>query len=119
MWQHCDNHAISGVHKTVDMLSGDSYDVTSTHHQMMFPNKNDGGMLVVAISRESTFREKMGQLKGAVTEPIALLTPTPQDVEAIWYERNQCFCFQPHPEFTGYTELKDRYFDYINTYLEP
>ena len=121
MWQHCDGHALSTSHKAVDAMSGEAFDVTSTHHQIMEPNSLLDDMLVVLEAKEGTFREKMPDANSFASQKIsAIKHKSVNDVEAVWYESSRSFCFQPHPEFqSAGKELKERYFGYIATYLEP
>ncbi|KKL14600.1 hypothetical protein LCGC14_2514020, partial [marine sediment metagenome] len=109
MWQHVNKHAIFGTHKAVDSQTGKSFGVTSTHHQMMEPGKKG---LVVLSAKESTFKEKM--VKNHVLKIVEYKT---SDTEAVFYEDTKTFCFQPHPEFKGYDELKNKYFEYLEQYL--
>ncbi len=118
MWQHIDGHAILGTHKAVDCSTGLAHEVTSTHHQMMKPNFQRKDMIVILKAGETTFKERMGRTDGDSDGVIAVLNPSPiDDVEAVYYQDTQSLCFQPHPEFIGYDELANLYFDYLNEWL--
>lgn len=106
MWQHVNNHSGVGSHKVVDLDTGESYEATSTHHQMMNPHRSGK---ILAVAKESTRKERIG-LKGQV---VALLGSGGQDVEVLFYIKSKSLCFQPHPEFGGCEDLRKIYFDYI------
>ena len=110
MWQHVDGHVGVGVHKTVDMETGESFYATSTHHQLMNPHKSGK---VLAVARESTRKEKIGK-NGQI---ISLLSSDGHDVEVMFYLKSKSLCFQPHPEYAGHDDLTKRYFEYISQYL--
>ena len=115
MWQHVDGHAVAKTHKVVDLESGTSWDATSTHHQAMavpMPRHNIP-CKVVAVAKEATFKEKIGKSGHIVRVNSAKL----KDIEVLFYEQTKSFCFQPHPEFGGFTELRTVYFDYLDKYL--
>lgn len=109
MYQHCNKHAISGVHDAVDDISGEVFKVTSTHHQMIRPTQD---ATVVVTAQECTQRERMSLNQ---KDPLITYGPLP-DFEAVYYEETNTFCFQPHPEFTGHEELANRYFGYLAQY---
>ncbi len=111
MWQHVDNHAIFGTHKIFDTDTGEEYDATSTHHQTMLPHKT--AKILGVARRVSTKKERMG-INGQV---IAVMGKNHYDAEVIFYKKSKSLCFQPHPEYPGYPELVNRYFDYIGQHL--
>ena len=111
MWQHVDGHAGKGFHNTVDTDTGESFNASSTHHQMMIPHKTGR---IIAIAKEATKREKIGK-NGQI---VSLLGVMGSDVEACFYLKSKSFCFQPHPEYEGFDNLTDRYFKYIAKYLK-
>jgi len=93
MWQHVTDHCVLS-HKMyiMDVGKGEvlrQIDVTSTHHQMMIPGE---GADVLALAKEC---------KNKMSEGTELDIPNPQldDVEVVWYDKTNCLCFQPHPEF--------------------
>jgi len=110
MWQHVNNHSGVGTHKVIDIASGDGYNATSTHHQMMNPHKSGE---ILAIAKECTRKERIGKA-GQILCQIGLQN---QDVEVLFYSKSKSLCFQPHPEFRGCGDLRDRYFDYISKHL--
>lgn len=109
MWQHVEGHAMLGTHEAVDSLTGERFQVTSTHHQMMRPSSE--GMILIHANC-STFKERMET--NCTNTVFGHREP---DVEAVYYAEQKCFCFQPHPEFAGYDTLAARYFDYIEEWL--
>src|SRR5574337_1223462 len=77
MIQDISGHAIRGTH-TINIFSDgmniiDMIEVTSTHHQEIVPSVE-------------------ARLIGEADDGVA---------EVIFYENNNCLCFQPHPEFPG------------------
>lgn len=110
LWQDVDGHTKFKGHKATDVKTGEVFHVTSTHHQMMSPHK-DGEIVLVA--QESSFRERMGTLGNK----IRLMGSHEQDVEAVYYPKTNCFCFQPHPEFLDQKQLRKHYFNYLDQYL--
>lgn len=113
MFQDVDNHAYPGGHDTLDIMDGTVFHCTSTHHQMMWPNK-DGSIIAAAF--ESTNREWTG-LNGITTTQLLYRKNHEGDPEVVWYEKDQVLCFQPHPEFAGVPKLTERYFYYLDEYL--
>ena len=111
MWQHVDGHIGKSSHKTVDIDTGQAFVASSTHHQMMIPHKTGK---TVAIAQESTKKEKIGR----VGQIISLLGSQGHDIEACFYLKSKSFCFQPHPEYEGFIDLTNRYFEYITKYLK-
>ena len=64
-------------HNVLDW-EGRVHHVTSTHHQAIVPNA-------------------MGRVLAAAGDGI---------VEAVWYDRTKCLCFQPHPEYDGMLDTR-------------
>lgn len=101
MWQHINNHALSGKHDAYCELTETFYAVTSTHHQMMIPAKH--GKLLLHAS-ESTVRESANHTE----------TGKGVDVEAVFYPDTYCVCFQPHPEYVNINdECQNLFFNYL------
>lgn len=90
LWQDVDNHGRD--HTILDLPSGQFYRATSTHHQMMRPNFDDG--ILIAVASESKLRRRDGEVQSI--DPKA----TPDlDVEIVWYPGNRTLCIQGHPEY--------------------
>lgn len=111
MFQNVNNHATIRGHQAKDERTGELFQVTSTHHQMMIPHKSDA--VVIMTARESTICEK--HIGG---KEVTVASRVMQDIEALWYEDYKCFCFQPHPEFQGEDELSDLYFGYLDEFFK-
>lgn len=107
--QHVDGHANGSQHIMIDVSSGEMFSVTSTHHQMMIPGEEAE---ILAVASESTFYEVYDD--GVIRYP----SDRGDDLEAVWYNRTQCLCYQPHPEFldTG-DPCQEYYFDLINEFI--
>jgi len=108
MYQHVDGHCIA--HKIRDVWTNEIYEVSSTHHQMMRDSYVEDGCYndIIAIAEgvcSSYAKESMN--KGL---PV-------YELEVIHYPITNSLCFQPHPEFDGYQECRDLYFQYLNEYL--
>ena len=112
MYQDVDGHAIHGTHECLDLKTGRTHNVTSTHHQMMWASQ-DGEVL--AIAKEAT------QLS-FVQDGVGKTLPAHHehdDIEAVYYPDTLSLCFQPHPEFgkanstlAYYVELLNRCFGF-------
>lgn len=102
LYQHVDNHN-KGYHEAMDPETGRVYEVTSAHHQMMIPEES--GKLFL-ITNKSTIREPdMG---------VGYF----EDVEGVFYEEENCLCYQPHPEYVEINhECCKLFFDLIKDYL--
>lgn len=85
MYQHVDNH--HREHLSYDIESGNFYQFSSVHHQMMIPGEK--GKVLAIAEGISTFRETATHAEHG----------NHADVEAIFYEDTKSFCFQPHPEW--------------------
>lgn len=110
MVQHCDNHGIAGTHEVIDVATRGVYNVTSTHHQMMLPGSE--ASLLAYADAISTIKE--GARGGEIYNH-----PVPSfDTEVLLYEHSRCLCFQPHPEFRGYSECRKLYFSYLEKLME-
>ena len=111
MWQHVDGHA-GGPHSLMDTITGQVVRVSSTHHQMMRPHE-DGEIL--AIARESSY--KLGG-----SEQWSIMDQPPEhpemldDIEAVWYDKERCLCFQPHPEHPDVDECRQYFFSLIERF---
>jgi gamma-glutamyl-gamma-aminobutyrate hydrolase PuuD len=109
MFQDVDKHN-GGRHKVFmcDEPLTSGYEMTSAHHQMMVPGE---GALILGIAKEATRKDKSAL--GDYT-----ITTTEEDVEIIYYEKNNSLCFQPHPEWVdGGHPCQIIFFDLIDQYL--
>lgn len=100
-------------HIVQDTRSGEYYQASSTHHQMMIPNKKLWHN-VFLIAREATIVQKRSKEVNKWT----YAAPIGPDIEGIFYKDSQVLCFQPHPEYDGYKDLRVHYFDYLEEFLK-
>lgn len=105
MWQDVNNHG--AAHFLIDLKTEEKRWVTSTHHQMMIPDKD---AQILAIAAESTRRISFGKEEGGKTG---------QDIEALWYEDTKSLCFQPHPEFMNYKDCTGYFFELLDRHVMP
>lgn len=109
MYQHVDNHAIHGTHEAVDPFTGETYQVTSTHHQMM--ETGEWGDVFLVAENLATFKEngEQGNQRNAGES----------DIEGVFYSRTNSMCFQPHPEYVepGH-ECQTLYFDKLKQFFD-
>lgn len=105
LFQHVNHHNM-GIHEAVDPSTGQIYLVTSAHHQMMIPTEEAEILLVSSLSTYLHPSE-------------GYVNPIPEnDIEAVFYEEEQCLCFQPHPEYVGKEhECYKLFFEMIDEYL--
>lgn len=89
MYQDVSKHTMS--HHIVDLETGETVYVSSTHHQMMKPS--DRALLVATSTQGGTREWWDGE--------VFVRNVSDEDIEVVWYEDTQCLCFQPHPEFCG------------------
>jgi gamma-glutamyl-gamma-aminobutyrate hydrolase PuuD len=107
MWQHVDNHCEDHYVDHLDM--GERYLCSSTHHQMMRPSLQAE---IVGVASPARTTAKMG-----AADYNHCVSTINIDVEVLWYEHTKCLCFQPHPEYRGYEECEEFYFNLLNRYL--
>lgn len=114
LYQDVDNHAIQGTHEVTDVETDETFQVTSTHHQMMVEGKE--GVPILTAS-ESTRKERNNRRAGNTLTVFVGTEKKNDDLEAVFYPRTNVFCFQPHPEFANHDELRHRYVSYVERYL--
>ena len=94
LWQHVNNHANGGSHVArievpqLVELAPDGVYVSSTHHQMM---KEGCGTVVLSA--------KLASVKEDAASQVVEVSAYKRDIEAVYHERTNSFCYQPHPEF--------------------
>lgn len=93
LWQHVDNHGYD--HLIADLDTKKTYFATSTHHQMMRPNKS--AAKIVAVASESTV--KLASVPGTVRATKRDSIINGEDMEIIWYKDTRSLCIQGHPEY--------------------
>jgi gamma-glutamyl-gamma-aminobutyrate hydrolase PuuD len=110
LYQNVDGHATGDTHLATDVVTGDIYDVSSTHHQMMRAGEEG---TIIGIAAESSKREYMNCTGDILVETGALA-----DTEVVVYPESGVLCFQPHPEFFGEgDECQEWYFDLLEREL--
>lgn len=109
MYQDVTKHAIYGTHPIVDLESGETIEVTSTHHQMFMPHESAKVVAVANLGGEREWYD--GQVFRRDTSNT--------DYEVLFYEKTNSLCFQPHPEFQGeqYQPMKNYFARLLNKYL--
>jgi len=113
LWQHVEGHL--GDHDAYDVASQKEVEVSSTHHQMMVPRERPGVKILLTACEA---RQLTGMCSVNIGKPysVTIYDPKP-DIEALHYKHERVLCFQPHPEFLGYTDLRTLYFSYLNLIL--
>lgn len=113
LYQDVDNHC-----RTHDILytdvSGKDHivKVTSTHHQMMYPNfygdKSGRDYDIWGFAAETSFRDFKGTDTRKVTNP-----EQGPDSEIVFWPLTRTLCFQGHPEY-GLESCEDLFFKCVN-----
>lgn len=102
LYQHVDGHY--GSHRIFDIAGKTTIpNVSSVHHQMCIANK-EGGMEVLACTKQATERWLNDKEK---TDNIGY------DVEAFFYRDTCCLGVQGHPEYAGHPEFTKWVLDMI------
>lgn len=114
MWQHVDGH--TSDHDMIDLITKNIIFVTSTHHQMMIPNIDDGEVLGIGVKKGSTI-DKFSKITTQHLSANKKRIPPIYDTEVVWYEKTKSICFQPHPEILGYPGMTDYFFGLIDHIL--
>lgn len=111
LWQDVDNHTAN--HDIIDVRTEDVYRVTSTHHQQMRPNNKTANMIAIAHTPKLGGRGSLCTKRRAAA---GTFVPTLGDVdpEVVWYAKNKCLCFQPHPEYPGNTQTEEYFWKLVD-----
>lgn len=120
MYQDVNNH--HGYHDAFRKDIGDNskrYVINSIHHQMMRPNYTADHKILL-LSGESTKRVEMPML--GTTKIDRIWHPQKghmSDIEALFYPRTRCLCFQAHPEYGSPrdAETRELFFELIDDYI--
>lgn len=125
MWQHVNNHAGTD-HKL--LIYGDKESrleearkdrtivATSTHHQMMRPGE---GARILAIGVNGS-GNPLALEKLAYGKELAGSSKKDPDIEVVFYDKQLCLCFQPHPEYSNASkELKEYFLECVDDLLIP
>ena len=113
--QHVTGHGISGTHKIHLMNEDVDIDITSTHHQMMFPFWMDNNQYKILaksmVDLSTTYLNGEDNEKGL---PNNFVEP-----EIVYYTETNCLCIQGHPEYMPKSSSAVRYINVlIREYLE-
>lgn len=110
MYQHVSRHTVDHevvVHDDEFIPERNKVVVTSTHHQMMRPHES---AKILVTAKEGGWKEYVDG------NEVVHVTDDEQDIESVFYPHTRSLCFQPHPEFYGYDELKTLFFFLVNKY---
>lgn len=108
MWQHVDNHTRSHEVFACD-YDDESFEVSSTHHQMMRPGP-EGWVMWAAqeCHRVEDDKEILDVTKDADF----------MEAELVYYHHTNSLCCQPHPEYPGFKKLTEAFFEHVNNMFE-
>lgn len=96
MYQDVNNHGIGGTHAAYNLLDGNVYQVTSTHHQMMRKGIKGEVLVMAELSTRRVYGEYDENCMPRAVEERGQFT---DDTECIIYRDTKTLCFQPHPEY--------------------
>jgi gamma-glutamyl-gamma-aminobutyrate hydrolase PuuD len=109
MYQDVDNHGLYGTHVAEVVDTGELVQVTSTHHQMIRPNLDYNGRVLVTANLATRKEDGVGTNHYAAD-------PLP-DTEVVLYDN--VLCFQPHPEYVDTEhECQRLFFKLIDQHLK-
>jgi hypothetical protein len=108
LWQDVTNHGRS--HLMLDIRTGEKVMVTSTHHQMMRPNREKG--IVIGISDEAT--EKFSEHDHWSARGGVFFDDDHKDTEIVWYPDTRSLCVQGHPEYVPGTHFAEYFFQLLS-----
>jgi len=107
LYQHVERHAIGGMHELVDLRSGETIHVTSTHHQMFMPGER---AITIATAQ-------MGGEREWYDHEVFKRDVSDEDYEVLFYPHTRSLCFQPHPEYMLESRMTSWFFELINWHL--
>ena len=114
--QHVNGHAIGRLHPiTIYGIFNTSVEITSTHHQMMFPysiNKDKYEIVATATNYLSnTYLDGIDQEKE--------LPANFEECEIVYYKNSKSLCIQGHPEMAACPDYtKQMCLEMISYYLK-
>lgn len=112
MYQDVNNHGIGGTHKAVLVETGEVFDVTSTHHQMMRPAPHGKVLVTACLSTVRKYGAFDDQGKPCI---VVKGGDEHEDVEAVQYDN--ILCFQPHPEYNNSGTTRPLFFKLLKGIL--
>ena len=109
--QHVTGHGLVGTH-SIKTKEGKQVEVTSTHHQMMFPKGDDYTVLAWAEGLSKQY-----ELGSTVAHPKTGDTST-KEPEVVWYNKTNSLAVQYHPEYMetdsgGYKYFQELLKEYV------
>jgi hypothetical protein len=96
-------------HSMIDLRTGETITVTSTHHQQMIAAST--GCTVIGVSNESTF--KMHENAKEIAQR-SLSIRDGKDAEILWYGATRSLCIQGHPEYVPNSRFAKYTLELIN-----
>lgn len=105
MFQHVTNHCVP--HDLVCLETGETINVTSTHHQMFMPGK---AAIILATANQGGEREWYDH-------QIFRKDISKEDFEVVYYPHTNSLCFQPHPEFYPQSRMASWFFELVKKHL--
>lgn len=92
--QHVTNHGVSKGHEIFVPTENRSFNITSTHHQMMYPfNLDDDEYVIIAYSKNLSDTYLDGY-DSEMIKPNNFVEP-----EIVYYPKTNSLCIQGHPEY--------------------
>jgi len=124
--QHVDHHALASTHE-IRYISNEmkgplvfEVEVTSTHHQMMYPwsmPMNEFNIIAYAKGLASKY-EGLPEIEGKECMMERNENSFQMEPEVVWYPRSKCLCAQFHPEMMAPSTKGFKYYqDLIGSYL--
>jgi len=107
--QHVTKHAIAGTH-SISTKDGETIEVTSTHHQMMFPK---GNYKMLAWAHGLSHQYEFGATTAHSKNGTFMKEP-----EVVWFPKAKSLAVQFHPEYMNSDSLGYLYFqDLLKEYV--
>lgn len=95
--QNVQNHALYGTHPIIDAASEETFEITSTHHQMQFPYRLPNETYRVLMYSHNQGYQYAG-LSLSQNELFQLATYEPEVVLYMCPNKPKCLAIQGHPE---------------------
>lgn len=109
LYQDVNGHGMD--HDMLDLRTGETLKITSTHHQQFIPNLEYGQVIGVS-SRSTAKRTPEGFEHYDLTKDLKL----GRDVECVWYPASRSLCIQGHPEYVPGSRFAEWTLDLLNEY---
>ena len=88
-------------HDVMDKRNGGSFEVTSSHHQMMIPNSDLSTVLLTTPSLSPSYE---------LSSPENVLEGVTEDIEGVFWEGSNSLGVQFHPEWMGVESEASQWF---------